>query len=140
MSPAKPSWYDAPGPGDIVWCRFPQDGVPNPGPKPRPALVLSVGEQDDHPVVIVAYGTSQMTADLRAGEFAILPANATAYAAAGLSYPTKFNLGKTFELDYNDVWFGVPPGAPQGQTPKLGILHPSLMHRAQAAYAARRKR
>jgi hypothetical protein len=35
---------------------------------------------------------------------------------------------------------GVPPGAPHGQTPKLGILHPSLMHRAQAAYAARRKR
>lgn len=140
MPIAEPRWYGEPVPGDIVWCRFPQDSVPKPGPKPRPALVLSAGEHDDHPVVIVAYGTSQKTGDLRAGEFAILREDATAFAAAGLSYPTKFNLGRTFELDYNDVWFGVPPGAPQGQSPKLGILHPSLMRRAQAAYAARRRR
>lgn len=140
MPPADPIWYTAPAAGDIVWCRFPQDGMLKPGPKPRPALVLSVGELNDRPVVIVAYGTSQKIGDLHAGEFAILPDNAAAFAAAGLSYPTKFNLGRTFELDYNDVWFGVPPGAPHGQTPKLGILHPSLMRRAQAAYAARRKR
>jgi hypothetical protein len=140
MPPAEPIWYDAPAPGDIVWCRFPQDGVPGPGPKARPALVLSVGETDSHAVVIVAYGTSQKTDDLHAGEFAILPANAAGYTAAGLSYPTKFNLGRTFELDYNDVWFSVPPGAPRGQTPKLGVLHASVMRGAQAAYTARRKR
>ena len=140
MPLAEPTWYTPPVAGDIVWCRFPQEGIPKPGPKPRPALVLSVGELDHHPVVIVAYGTSQRTGDLRAGEFAILPDNTTTYAAAGLSYPTKFNLGETSELDYNDLWFGVPPGAPHGQTPKLGILHPSLMRQAQAAYAARRKR
>lgn len=139
MSPSEPGCYDAPVPGDIAWCRFPQDGVPKPGPKPRPALVLSVGEQNDNPVVIVTYGTSQKTGDLRAGEFAILPANATAYAAAGLGYPTKFNLGVTFELDYNDVWFGVPPGAPHGQTPKLGVLHPSLMRGARAAKALKER-
>lgn len=109
MPPAEPIWYGAPAPVDIVWCRFPQDGVPGPGPKARPALVLSVGEKDNHPVVIVAYGTSQKTDDLHAGEFAILPANAASYTAAGLSYPTKFNLGRTFELDYNDVWFSVAP-------------------------------
>jgi len=46
MPPAEPIWYGAPAPGDIVWCRFPQDGVPGPGPKARPALVLSVGEKE----------------------------------------------------------------------------------------------
>ena len=95
-----------------------------------------MGEKDNHPVVIVAYGTSQKIDDLRAGEFAILPANAAGYTAAGLSYPTKFNLGRTFELDYNDVWFSVSPGAPQRQTPKLGVLHAGVMRGAQAAYAA----
>ena len=59
-----------------------------------------------------------------------------AYEAAGLSCPTKFNLGETFELDFNDEWFSVPAGAPYGQTPKLGILHPSLMRRAKAALDA----
>lgn len=53
-----------------------------------------------------------------------------------MSYPTKFNLEETFELDFNDVWFSVRPGAPHGQTPKLGILHPSLMRRAAAAARA----
>jgi len=48
----------------------------------------------------------------------------------------EFNLGETFELDFNDEWFAVPPGTPHGQTPKLGVLHPSLMRRAKAAFDA----
>jgi len=92
-----------------------------------------------HPVAVVAYGTGQKVDRLYAGEFAILPSDNAAYAASGLGYPTKFNLGETFELDYNDTWFGVPPGAPCGQTPKIGILHPSLMRRGQAAFRAVRK-
>ena len=79
---------------------------------------------DGNPVVRVAYGTSQKTDQLYAGEFAILPAQADAFAASGLSYPTKFNLGKTFELDYNDIWFGVPPQAPYGQNPEAGNSSP----------------
>jgi hypothetical protein len=115
--------------------------MPGPGPKSRPALVLAVGEANSKPVARVAYGTSRNTDELYAGEFAILPALADAFAASGLSYPTKFDLGTTFELDYNDVWFGVPPHAPHGQTPKLGILHPHLIrHAAAAARAAVRKR
>jgi len=132
---AGPGWFLPPSPGDIVWCRFPQDRLSGPGPKPRPALVLRVGESDGHTVVEVAYGTSQVDA-LYAGEFAILPSDRNAYEAAGLSYPTKFNLGATFELDYNDEWFCVPAGAPHGQTPKLGVLHPSLVRRAKAAFDA----
>jgi len=133
-------WFIAPRAGDIVWCRFPQRGLPGPGPKPRPALVLRVGEHDGQPVVEVCYGTSQKTDSLYAGEFVITPADNTAYAAAGLSYPTKFDLGETFELDFNEHWFAVAPGAPHGQTPKLGLLHPSLMRRAAAALRAAKKR
>jgi hypothetical protein len=136
MAVAGPDWFSAPSPGDIVWCRFPQGRLRGPAPKSRPALVLRVGEGSGQTVVEVAYGTSQKVDTLFAGEFAITPADRAAYEAAGLSYPTKFDLGETFELDYNDMWFAVPPGAPHGQTPKLGVLHPSLVRRAKAAFDA----
>lgn len=139
MSSAVPRWFAAPRAGDIVWCRFPQRGLPGPGPKPRPALVLRVGEHAGHTVVEVCYGTSQKTDQLYAGEFAITPADDAAFTAAGLSYATKFNLGEKFELDFNDQWFSVAPGAPHGQTPKLGLLHPSLMRRAATAARAAKK-
>ena len=137
---AGPGWFPAPSPGDIVWCRFPQGRHSAPGPKPRPALVLRVGEDRGRPVVEVDYGTSQKVDALYAGEFAITPADRAGYEGAGLSYPTKFNLAETFELDFNSEWFAVPPGAPFGQTPKLGVLHPSLVRRAKAAFDAARRR
>ncbi len=140
MASPAPRRFAAPRAGDIVWCRFPQRGLPGPGPKPRPGLVLRVGEHAGHTVVEVCYGTSQKTDQLYAGEFAITPADDAAFSAAGLSYPTKFNLGETFELDFNDRWFGVAPGTPHGQTPKLGLLHPSLMRRAATAARASKKR
>lgn len=133
MAQGAPRWFPMPRAGDIVWCRFPQQGMPGPGPKPRPALVLRVGEHKGHLLVEVCYGTSQKVDQLYAGEFAIVPADNAAYVVAGLSYPTKFNLRATHELDYNEAWFAVPPGAPHGQTPKLGLLHPSMMRRAAAA-------
>jgi len=136
MAEAGLGWFPAPRPGDIVWCRYPQSQLSGPGPKARPALVLRVGEDQGRPVVEVAHGTSQKVDRLYAGEFAITPGDQAAYEAAGLSYPTKFNLGETFELDFNDEWFAVPPGTPHGQTPKLGVLHPSLMRRAKAAFDA----
>jgi len=130
-------WFPAPRAGDIVWCRFPQDKLPEPGPKSRPALVLRVGEdQEGHTIVEVAYGTSQKVDSLYAGEFAITPSDRAAYEVAGLSYATKFNLVETFELDFNDTWFAVAPGTPHGQTPRLGVLHPSLMRRVEAAARA----
>jgi hypothetical protein len=101
--------------------------------------VLQVGEDRGRPIVAVAYGTSQKIDRLYPGEFVIAPSDREAYDAAGLSHSTKFNLGRTFELDYNDVWFAVAPGAPHGQTPKLGLLHPSLVKRARAAFNAARK-
>ncbi len=131
-----PRWWDEPAAGDIVWCHFPDDIHPR--PKPRPALVLVVFD-DDAPqfTVRVAYGTNQRTTTLYRGEFLISrQQNPTAYAAAGLSYDTKFNLRQVLDLPYDTEWFSVPPAAPHGQTPKLGLLHPSLMRTVQAAYSA----
>jgi hypothetical protein len=129
-------FFRAPRPGDIVWCRFPQDKILAPGPKPRPALVVRVGEIDGHCAVAVAYGTSQRVDDLHAGEFSITRADREAFVVAGLSFDTKFDLANVVELPFSDRWFAVPPGAPNGQTPKLGLLHSSLMRRAAAAHRA----
>lgn len=59
-----------------------------------------------------------------------------AYAAAKLSFDTKFDLRRTLDLPYSADWFSVPPAAPHGQTPKLGTLHPSMVRAVQAAFRA----
>lgn len=126
-----------PDPGDIVWCRFPPRPRDVPGPKPRPALVLAVTEHEDGTAVMVAYGTSQKVDRLVSGEFAIRKAtHKTAYATAGLSYDTKFDLRTTIELPWNALFFAVPPDAPHGQTPKLGSLHIGMMQALAAAAKA----
>jgi hypothetical protein len=135
-------WWPRPTAGDIVWCRFPEDFPPvNTGPKPRPALVVTVFE-DHQPQfwVQVVYGTSQRTNELYAGEFAIRQVNHfAAFEASGLSADTKFNFAEIVDLSYNSTWFTVPPAAPFGQCPQLGTLHPSLVRAAAAAYAAKSK-
>jgi hypothetical protein len=128
--------WDEPAAGDVVWCHFPDDIHPH--PKPRPALILDVYD-DEEPrfFVRVAYGTSQRITSLHQGEFSIQRSrNLAAYEAAGLSYDTKFDLKQALELPYTTQWFSVPPGAPYGQTPRLGTLHPSLVRTVQAAYRA----
>ena len=133
-------FFVAPEPGDIVYCRFPERGIPGPGPKPRPALVIAVGEIGGETHVEVAFGTSQRVDRLHSGEFRISPQDGEAYPLSGLSYPTKFDLGNRRELPYNDEWFRVPPQPMHGQTPKLGVLHPSLMRAARAAFSAGTRR
>jgi hypothetical protein len=129
-------WWPEPTAGDIVWCHFP-DFI-NPRPKPRPALILSVFD-DDAPQfeVQVAYGTSQKTRALYRGEFAIYrEKNIAAFEAANLSFDTKFNLKQLIDLPFSTEWFSVPPAAPNGQAPKLGVLHPSMVRVVEAAYLA----
>jgi hypothetical protein len=125
-----------PAAGDIVWCRFPELPALQPGPKPRPALVISVEAREDGVTVRVAYGTSKRVTSLSAGEFAILRANAAAFELAGLAHETKFNCRRLVELPWSERYFKVPPHAKHGQTPKLGTLHPSLFRAAQAAFRA----
>lgn len=129
--------WQAPAAGDIVWCRFPELPRRDPGPKPRPALVCGVAEHEDGVAVTVAYGTSQGLQRLHRGEFAITrQGHPAAYASAGLSFDTKFNLGQLVELPWGDAFFAVPPHAPHGQHPRLGSLHASMMRAAQAAHQA----
>ena len=126
--------FPAPAPGDIVWCRFPQVGGLGPGPKPRPALILAV-QDDVAPVrVRVAYATS--VDEVEPWEFRIAPEDGPAFAASGLAFPTKFSMLKVVVLDYTDHWFAFSPGRPPRQSPRLGVLHPSLLPRARAAYEA----
>lgn len=129
--------WELPSPGDIVWCRFPQQPRDEPGPKPRPALVVSVFEYEDGWTVKVAYGTSQKVDRLNAGEFAIRKGeNKAAYEFAGLSYDTKFDLGNMVEVPWSDTFFSVPPNPAHGQTPKLGGLHMSMSKALNAAAQA----
>ena len=129
-------WWGEPTAGEIAWCHFP-DHI-NPRPKPRPALIVVVFD-DDAPQfeVRVAYGTSQRPTTLHRGEFSILrDRNRAAFEAAGLSYDTKFDLKQMVDLPYTSEWFSVAPTAPHGQTPKLGTLHPSLVRADEAAFRA----
>ncbi len=128
--------WPEPAAGDIVWCHFP-DHV-HPRPKPRPGLILlTTLDSTGLLFVTVAYGTSQKTNRLYAGEFRIAKQeHPIAYEAAGLSFDTKFNLAKVLELPFTSDYFSVPPHAPFGQTPRLGTLHPSLVRVAAAAFAA----
>jgi len=131
-------WWPEPTAGDIVWCHFPDNTHPK--PKPRPALVISTKEDDEGTIFVsVAYGTSQKTNHLYSGEFKIAKsAHPAAYASAGLSYDTKFDLRHILELPFNDTYFSVPPHSPHGQTPQLGTLHPSMVRIAASAFAAAR--
>ena len=131
------SLWKPPVVGDILWCHFPELPELDPGPRPRPALVVRVTVKDDGAVVAVVYGTSQRLDRLSSGEFAIRKAqNPAAFALAGLSFDTKFNFKQIVELPWTDTFFKVPPKAAHGQSPKLGTLHSSMMHAARAAYLA----
>ena len=141
-------WWLAPEAGDIVWCHFPENKGIKPGPKPRPALIVTVYDDHAHDNakdrapqfwVSVAYGTSQKTDNLLSGEFLVTDQRSAPYLLAGLSYPTKFSFRSMVELPFNSDWFKVPPAAPHHQSPKLGVLHPSLMKAAKAAYLASTK-
>lgn len=133
--------WPAPSPGDIVWCHFPFLPAAEPGPKPRPALVVGVRMFADGVSIQVAYGTTQRTTSLRSGEFLISKHHhPVAFKQAGLAFDTKFDLNKITELPWSERYFKPPP-APNpawGQTPKMGSLHASLLKALIAAHGALR--
>jgi len=131
------SKWALPAPGDIVWCWFPEVPGMEPGPKPRPALVMRVACKEDGDVLSVVYGTSKNLQQLRRGKFAITrDQHPSAYALAGLAYDTKFDFKTMVELPWSERYFKVPPRSPHGNTPKLGTLHATLVRAAEAAYRA----
>ena len=132
----KPNWA-LPAPGDIVWCLFPEVPGMEPGPKPRPALVLRVERKEDGDVLSVVYGTSQKLHQLKRGEFAITrDKHPSACALAGLAYDTKFDFKAMVDLPWSERYFKVPPRSPHGNTPKLGTLHATILRAVEAAYRA----
>lgn len=111
--------FAPPKPGDIVECRFPKSKIAQPGPKPRPALVLEVERFPDGSCdVVVAYGTSQGANTRYQGEFTLLASE----PGAGLAKDTKFDLRQSAKLPFDDEWFEVAPGQPFGPHPKRGKL------------------
>lgn len=129
--------WKLPAPGDIVWCLFPE--LPNiePGPKPRPALVMHVDRDDTGDFVSVVYGTSKQLARLKTGVVAIRKtSHPPAYALSGLTADTKFDFKVIVDLAWTDRYFKVPPKSPHGNNPKLGTLHATVLHAFEAAYRA----
>lgn len=129
--------WPCPAPGDIVWCLFPELPEIDPGPKPRPALVLGIDSREDGTVVRVAYGTSQHLTRLKTGEVAITQLkHPSAYALAGLAYDTKFDLKVIVELPWSERYFKPPLRNRHGNTPKIGTLHATMLRAVEAAYRA----
>ena len=99
------------------------------GPKPRPALVLSVEDERNPVRVRVAYGTSKKLTPMRKGELIISQKHPDAYTASGLYFPTKFVLNAVVVLDYTSTWCALAPmpGGLVAPSPRLGYLHATMM-------------
>ena len=129
-------YFSTPLVGDIVWCLFPEK-IGNPGPKPRPALIIEVGsDSNSNPVVTAVYGTTQKLNRLYPTEFKIEKSDGASFALSGLAYDTKFDLNHQVKLPYCDTWFGIHSGKVIGNQPKIGVLAPNLVSRATNAYRA----
>ena len=133
--------WGAPSIGDFVWCLFPELPNCNPGPKPRPALVIGVEEREDGIFVRIVYGTSKNVTKLKISEVAITKANHfAAYDLAGLAYDTKFDFKVMMDVPWTDEYFKVPIKKSYGHTPKIGTLHVSVFQAFQIAHHAAEKR
>ncbi len=135
--------YPLPKAGDIVQCRFPQDGIRQPGPKERPALVIDVEEYElpdgsSEIFVTVAYGTSEDVDNCHPGELKIESRD----PHAGLSLDTKFDIGNRVKLPFDDEWFAPSPNRRFSVHPKRGKLNledNDLKRRLSSAIAERKK-
>lgn len=141
MPGALPRRFTLPEPGDLVWCRFPEDARLKPAAKPRPALVLAIGHHDrdaELPMVRVASGTSGRVepGQVFPWEFLIERDEGGPFQATGLSYTTKFNVRNTLDLPYTSEFFGPPPKQPFGKIPKFGVLHATYVAALSIAAAA----
>jgi hypothetical protein len=85
-------------------------------------MVVGVRKFEGGVVLQVAYGTTQRTTTLRAGEFLISKdKNPVAIKQAGLAFDTKFDLNKVVELPWTERYFKTPPSPAYGQSPDCRI-------------------
>ena len=85
-------YFAAPKPGDIVWCRFPEEKTLHPAPKARPALVWRVGKISGQTAAAIAYGTSQKVDRLFPGEFAVVACRRRCLYGVGAELPDQVQL------------------------------------------------
>ena len=132
--PSTMEYFPKPTIGDIVWCLFPES-LGKPGPKPRPALVIEVGQDGKHkPIVTVIYGTTKKLDRLYPSEFKIEKKDGRSFMLSGLSADTKFDFHHRIKLPFCSTWFGKAPGQVSAKEPRLGVLAPNLIARAKKAY------
>ncbi|MDX7489832.1 MULTISPECIES: type II toxin-antitoxin system PemK/MazF family toxin [Serratia] len=136
MTTAAKPFPQLPEPGDIVWCLYPElpRNPGQPGPKPRPALILKVSEADHE--VMVVYGTSQKTHRIYPTEFVLKKVD-PGFALSGLAYDTKFDMSVRIDLPYDSDWFDLAPIKNGNATtsPVMGALHPTYMDAVRRADA-----
>ena len=127
-------FFQKPSTGDIVWCLFPES-LGKPGPKPRPALVIGVGKDHKHDVIVtVVYGTTKKLDRLYTSEFKIEKKDGRSFTLSGLAYDTKFDFNHRIKLPFCSTWFGKAPGQISVKEPRLGVLAPNLVARAKKAF------
>jgi len=135
-------FFSAPQQWDIVYGLFPYPPeFSEPGPEPHYCLVLDVFEDQatGEPWVIVAFGTSQHTDDLRSGEF-LVNRRHRPDQGSGLNKPTKFSVARNrlAKLPYNDQFFAPPPSRRSAgqKDPLVGRLSASTYIKPLQAAAA----
>jgi len=94
-----------PAPYDIVWSRFPDHhSIGEPGPKPRPAIVLNASTHDDGTgEVQLIYGTTNLKMHERRQDFFV--ANNADMDACGLYRATRFDLDQIAWIPWAEEWF-----------------------------------
>lgn len=100
-----------PAPYDLVWCRFPlQEDLGNPGPKPRPAVVLNVAVDQDagEGEVQLVYGTTNLKMAQRPRDCFVT--NLAEMDTCGLNKATRFDLDKVAWVPWAEEWFAILPG------------------------------
>jgi len=109
-----------PAPYDIVWCRFPEhDDLGNPGPKPRPGIVMNVAVDDDERTgeVQVIYGTTTLKMQTRRHDFFVC--KLSEMEMCGLDKATRFDLDTFAWIPWDSEWFDT---LPQYDSPIVGHL------------------
>lgn len=136
MTPISIDTWSAPEDGDFLWCNFPHLPSIEPGPKPRPVLLLQVRTFEGGLMLLVVPGTTQGMHKIYPGEAAIYAEDKAAFNNAGLAFDTKFQFANAVVLPWNSLYFKAPSHHPFGNTPKLGALHPTKVREFSVAYAA----
>lgn len=127
-----------PAPYDIVWCRFPShEDLGNPGPKPRPGIVVNVAldvESGEGEVQLI-YGTSKLKFGRRQRD--IYVTNVAEMDTCGLNKATRFDVDKIGWIPWADEWFETLPGY---SSPIIGHLSPHATRLLQIELAYRSQR